>query len=305
MSNTPVGSNMPEAEISIDENLVRRLLEDQHPDLAGLAISESSHGWDNVMFRLGTELAVRIPRRAQAAELIEHEQLWLPIIGPDLPLPVPTPVRVGTATEYYPWAWSVLPWFAGAAVGLSVPSGKPATKMAEVLGGFLAALHVPAPDDAPVNAGRGCPLADRDAVTRQRIEALFAAESPAEAQRTLDRWQRFVAVSDWAGPPLWVHGDLHAFNLVMDAEGLRAVVDFGDITSGDPAVDLAIAFSLFEPEDRAVFRNAANSDTRPIDDAMWARAEGWAFSVGIAILASSADNPKMRKLGQRMTNPVA
>ncbi len=293
----PVAANMPAAEVDIDVELVRRLLGEQHPDLAALTITELTNGWDNVMFRLGSELTVRIPRRAQAAALIEHEQRWLPVIGPALSLPVPIPVRLGQPTDYYPWAWSVLPWFAGTAVGLHTPEGRQADEMAVALGRFLAGLHRPAAIDAPINEGRGCALEYRDEMTRSRIEQLA---DHVDAAATLQRWQSCLAAPIWDGPPMWLHGDLHPFNLVMSGGVLQAVVDFGDITGGDPATDLAVAFSLLRPESRDTLRAAAHSEVRPIDDAMWTRAEGWALSVGAAIAANSADNPPMSALGLRM-----
>src|SRR5215813_4973080 len=107
-----IGSNPP-SEVAMDEALVRALLLEQHPDLAGLCITNASAGWDNHLFRLGDRLAVRLPRRALAADLILHEQRWLPRLGPRLPLPVPVPVRMGRPGCGYPWSWSVVPWFVG------------------------------------------------------------------------------------------------------------------------------------------------------------------------------------------------
>jgi len=86
---------MPGAEVEIPLDLVRRLLEDQHPDLALLPLTLLANGWDNVICGLGDELAVRLPRRVMAAELVRHEQRWLPELAPRLPLPVPAPVRAG------------------------------------------------------------------------------------------------------------------------------------------------------------------------------------------------------------------
>lgn len=289
---------MPVAEVQINPELVRRLLRDQHDDLADLPLVELANGWDNMLFRLGTNFTVRLPRRLLAAKLTENEQRWLPVIGPDLPLATPIPIRTGRPTDYYPWAWSVLPWFEGSAVGLDVPSDD--GRMARELGAFLGALHIAAPADAPDNPFRGGPLAARDEVTTKRIEALAEVLDPAEVTA---RWREFVAVPAWQGPPLWLHGDLHPFNLVADQGALRAVIDFGDITAGDPATDLAVAFSMFQPDHRPLFRSAAMSDERPIDDAMWARAEGWALSVGLAIVASSGDNRHMFELGMRMIGP--
>lgn len=73
--------NMPAAEIDIDDGLVRRLLADQHPDLAALPLTPVANGWDNAIFRLGADLAVRLPRRQLAADLVVNEQRWLPEVG--------------------------------------------------------------------------------------------------------------------------------------------------------------------------------------------------------------------------------
>src|SRR5688572_17690992 len=100
----------PDAEAPIDIPLVLALLKEQHPDLAGLSLVEAGEGWDNQTFRLGNDLAVRLPRRAASAPLIEHEQRWLPSLALPLPLPVPSPVRIGRPGCGFPWRWSVTRW---------------------------------------------------------------------------------------------------------------------------------------------------------------------------------------------------
>jgi aminoglycoside phosphotransferase (APT) family kinase protein len=107
------GVRWPAAEIEVDESLVRALLAEQHPDLAGLSLEETGAGWDNVLWRLGGSLVVRLPRAASAAALTKHEQRWLPEPAPRLPLPIPAPVRVGEPTDRFPWSWSVVPWLVG------------------------------------------------------------------------------------------------------------------------------------------------------------------------------------------------
>jgi aminoglycoside phosphotransferase (APT) family kinase protein len=113
---------MPAAEVSVSPGLVRRLLAAQQPDLARLPIEVMANGWDNLMCRLGGELAVRLPRRAVAAELVVHEQRWLPVLAPRLPLPVPVPVRIGRPALGYPWPWSVVPFLPGRIVALDPPA---------------------------------------------------------------------------------------------------------------------------------------------------------------------------------------
>src|SRR5690349_3749399 len=99
----------PAAECAIDTAFVAELIADQHPDLAHLPLHVVDAGWDNALFRLGDQLAVRLPRRAVAAPLIAHEQTWLPRLADRLSLPVPVPYRLGTPARGYPWRWSVVP----------------------------------------------------------------------------------------------------------------------------------------------------------------------------------------------------
>lgn len=295
-------SNIPEAELPIDRALVQRLLGDQHPDLADLDVVEAANGWDNVMFRLGEDLVIRVPRRAMAAQLVVNEQAWLPALAPQLPLPVPAPVRVGTPTDYYPWHWSVLPWLSGEAVGVN-PFTDP-LQAADVLGGFLAALHQAAPD-APDNPHRGEPLVTRDEATRTRL-AQLGPELSVPVQDVFRVWIDAVQAPVWIGPPLLIHGDLHPLNMLATNGELSAIIDFGDITSGDPATDLMAAWYLFDESARQQFRSAATTDIRPIDDAMWSRSRGWAVSIALTILASSADSPDLLAVAnQGLKNAVA
>jgi aminoglycoside phosphotransferase (APT) family kinase protein len=286
---------MPAAEVPVDEDVVRRLLAAQHPDLADLRLVLLANGWDNVLYRLGPELVVRLPRRQIAAVLVEHEQRWLPTLAPLLPLPIPAPLRVGRPDDGYPWAWSVVPWLRGevaASVGVVDPTAE-----AHRLGAFLNALHRPAPADAPVNAVRGGPLAERAFAVAERLERLAGfVDGPALHRR----WEHSLAAAPWAGPPLWLHGDLHTANLLVEAGRLSAVIDFGDITSGDPATDLAVAWMLFDPGDRHVFRAACGTT----DDDTWRRARGWALHLALAYLASSADNPLMAGIGRHTVDAV-
>ena len=287
-------SQMPAPEVDLDEALVRRLLRGQHPDLAELAVEPAGSGWDNVMFRLGDELCVRLPRRALAAPLIEFEQRWLPELARRLPIPVPAPLRVGVATADFPWRWSVCPWLVGhraAGAAMADPS-----HVASALGAFVAALHTDAPADAPENPYRGVPLVERDEVTRERIEQLGALiDGPA----VREQWAAAVAVPRWHGPPQWIHGDLHPGNILLEEGGriLAGVIDFGDITSGDPATDIAVAWMLFGPDDRVRFRESAGIDK--VDDSAWARGKGWAIALALAYLAHAADNPVMADVGRR------
>ncbi|MFD3588272.1 aminoglycoside phosphotransferase family protein [Streptomyces sp. NPDC058683] len=285
---------MPAAEISVSADLVRRLLDEQHPDLADLPVEVLANGWDNLVCRLGEEFLVRLPRRAVAAEFVAHEQRWLPELAARLPLPVPAPVRVGRPTARYPWPWSVVPYFPGRIAAQSEPDDR--WSAAAVLGGFLDALHAPAPAEAPVNSVRGIPLAGR----AEGVLAGLAHVDRADRATALRVWESAAAAPAWDGPPVWLHGDLHPANILVDRGRISAVIDFGDITSGDPATDLSVAWMLFTAEQRAALRQTCGR----ADDATWERARGWALALSLVFLSHSADNPLMRGIGERAFRAV-
>ncbi|MGK2950422.1 MAG: aminoglycoside phosphotransferase family protein [Acidimicrobiales bacterium] len=270
----------PAAEIEITADLVGALLQEQHPHLAELPLERFASGWDNDLFRLGDELTVRLPRRLMAAVLVLHEQRWLPELGPHLPLPVPVPVAVGGPSEAlgYPYSWTVGPWFTGVPLHHAPPDDLTAT--AEALGTFLAALHRPAPPEAPANPYRGVPLAER--ADRFEVSLHDLTDGIVDKSDARRLWEELAATPTDPGPPLWLHGDVHPLNLLVHHGRLSAVIDFGDITAGDRASDLAGAFTFLDRGDREVFRLAAGSQA-PIDDDTWARARGWALALGAAM----------------------
>lgn len=287
-------TDIPDAEVEVSSGLVQGLLSSQFPTLADLEISELTNGWDNVMFRLGDELCVRVPRREMSARLVEHEAQWLPVLAPQLPLPIPAPLHLGQPEGEFPWHWTIVPYFEGKAVGQTPFANS--TAAARALGGFLGSLHTPAPPGAPDNPYRGGPLRDRDEITLRRMRVV---DDLIDVDKVAAGWKQAMETPPWTGPPVWIHGDLHPLNLIQNNGELAAVIDFGDITAGDPATDFLAAWSLFDPEARAVFRNAAHSDLRPIDDDLWERGRGWAITHSLAVLEHSANSPDLRAVALR------
>jgi aminoglycoside phosphotransferase (APT) family kinase protein len=284
---------VPPAEVDIDVKLVEALLREQQADIASLPIIEAGEGWDNKLFRLGEDLVVRLPRRLAAATLIEHEMRWLPAIAPHLPLPVPVPVRVGRPGCGFPWAWVVAPWFPGTPAQ-TVAGGLSATS-ATLLAHFLIALHRPAPSDAPINPFRTS-LPARSEVFLERLQRLGRS---IDTERAMDVWREALDATQWPGLPVWTHGDLHPGNLVVNDGQLTAVIDFGDLTAGDPAVDLAVAWMLASTEAQAAFRNRLQQHGQRLDGAVWRRARGWALSLGLAYVVHSLDDRRMAAIGRR------
>lgn len=291
---------MPAAEVSVTVDLVRRLLEAQHPDLARLPLEVLANGWDNLVCRLGKDLLVRLPRRALAADLVRHEQRWLPVLAPRLPLPVPAPVRVGAPALGYPWAWSVVPYLPGEIAAVAPPTDPHGT--AVVLAEFLAALHGPAAPDAPANPYRGIPLRDRGELVESAATGLAGL---VDREAVLASWKAAVAAPEWDGPPLWLHGDLHPANILVEHGRVSGVIDFGDVTAGDPATDLAVAWMLLPADCRTVVRDVYGTHHAwGAEESTWARARGWALALSLAFLAHSEDNPLMAEIGHRTLDAV-
>ncbi|HET7486714.1 MAG TPA: aminoglycoside phosphotransferase family protein [Acidimicrobiales bacterium] len=258
---------------------MRALLEQQHPDLAGLPLTEAATGWDNALWRLGDDLAVRLPHRQEAVALILQEQRWLPALAPRLPLPVPVPVRVGRPGAGYPWPWSVVPWFEGTPgdrAALADPAGA-----AGQLARFLRALHTEAPAGAPHNPYRDVLLAERGERLEERLAGLGDEVDGAGVRRVFE-WAATAPAR--AGPRVWIHGDLHPANVVVRDGALAAVVDFGDLCAGDPAVDVAGAWLLLPPAVHPVFAAAYG-----VDPALARRATGWLALLSTLLLAIGLD----------------
>ncbi|MFI0716398.1 aminoglycoside phosphotransferase family protein [Streptomyces inhibens] len=230
---------MTDTEIEITADLVRDLLEEQHPDLAGLAIREVAGGWGNQMWRLGDELAVRMQRMDPTPELQLKERRWLPVLAPRLPLPVPNPVRFGEPSERFPKHWTVMTWVPGEPLDhSSISRGDHA---ADTLAGFLRALHVEAPAEAPIAADRSGHPKDCTDGFENFFQAVVPDDIAADVRAV---WDDAVAAHAWEGPRVWVHGDLHPANVVVSDGTLSGIVDFGDMFAGDPAWDLAAAWVL-------------------------------------------------------------
>ncbi|GAA5447044.1 aminoglycoside phosphotransferase family protein [Deinococcus depolymerans] len=274
MSDVPV--RMHEDEVMVDVALVSRLIVAQCPAWAGLSLTRIRHaGTDNAMFRLGDGLVVRLPRIGWAADDVHKEAIWLPRLAPHLPLRVPEPLFVGVPGEGYPFPWAVYRWLEGVDAGLDTVHDRQG--LARDLAGFITALRCvpPPPADAPQGSRNGT-LQDRDRGTRGAIADCAGLLDPAPV---LAVWEAALGVLTWAGDPVWIHGDLKPGNLLAHGGRLSAVIDWGGLTLGDPAVDLQPAWNLLDAPSRQSFRAALD-----VDPATWARGRGWALSVSLVAL---------------------
>jgi aminoglycoside phosphotransferase (APT) family kinase protein len=203
-------------------------------------------------------------------ESVEHEQRWLPRLGPKLPVPAPEPVARGGPGAGFPWPWSVYRWLDGrnpVAGALEKP-----TALAEDLAAYVTTLRGIDPQGGPPNS-RGVPLVSRDEFTRSAIAQL---EGRVDTAAVTALWEEALRAPLRTAPPVWAHGDLSPGNVLVRDGRLAAVIDFGGVGVGDPAVDLIVAWNLLPASARATFRKAVGAD-----DAEWARGRGWALSISL------------------------
>jgi len=282
-------------EAYIDNALVKRLLEFQFPQWANLAIEQvKSAGTDNVIYRLGKDMAVRLPRIEEAALHIDKEYQWLPQLAPHLPLAIPVPLVKGEPAEGYPWQWSIYQWLDGDTAVIEQITDLSQTAID--LGEFIIALRSLEAVDGPTSS-RGLPLICRDEETRVAITCL---QSNYDKKLITEIWNGALAETSWQGSPVWIHGDLHESNLLVQEGKLTAVIDFGIAGVGDPACDVMAAWTLFSEKTRHLFRH-----TVQVDDATWKRGRGWALSFGVVALPYyEKTNPILAKSARRTIDEV-
>jgi len=268
-------------EIEIDAALVRALVDRTVPTLADLPLRRlDASGSSNVLFRLGDDLLVRLPRQPGASQTIAKEIRWMPYVARWLPVTVPEIVVAAEPDVGHPQRWSIVRWIEGTT---PVPgAGMTTTALVHDLARVIAALrHLPVPPDARADPAlrsyRGGPLAAADASIRQYLVDCRALDGLDLDLDVCERvWDTGLTVpgADAVGPPRWLHGDLLSENLLTRNNRLSALLDFGGLAIGDPAVDLLIAWELLDPPGRAFFHSIVG-----VDEPTWLRGRAWALAI--------------------------
>lgn len=269
--------------VVLDSEQVRRLVAEQCPQWADLPVVPVERGgWDNWTFHLGDTMLLRLPSAYEYALAVDKEHRWLPLLARSLPRPIPVPLVKGRPGAGYPFSWSVYGWIDGEPASfdrVADPVG-----FAEELAGFLAALQSIDASNGPQpgkhNWFRGATLRTYDASVRS---ALADLRGHVDEKVALDIWSAALE-APWDGHDVWFHGDLAQDNILLKGGDLAAVIDFGTCGVGDPACDLAIAWTLLSREGRKAFRERLS-----VDDALWSRGRGWALWKTLVACANSMD----------------
>lgn len=282
-------------QFEIDSQLVATLLKQQCPEFAKFPIRRIKHvGTDNAIFRLGDQYAIRLPRINTAIKQIIIEQNWLAKLSKRLPFAIPVPVKIGQASAAFASTWYIYRWLDGHHP--DVNDGDDLQLLASDLATFIASLWQVPTDGAPV-AIRGLPLMTKDKIVST---ALLSLKSIVDTDSLAAIWQLSLTVPDWCQAPVWLHGDLLPFNLIVQHHHLRAVIDFGLMGVGDPACDLLPAWCLFNAESRKIFK-----EQLAVDDATWLRAKAWAIAIALPIIPYYRhSNPALVAVAMRMIDEL-
>ncbi|MFG3711043.1 aminoglycoside phosphotransferase family protein [Micromonospora sp. NPDC047730] len=270
MSNTPHLGPVPQR-IAVDAEQVHRLIADQFPQWADLPVQPvADGGWDNWTFHLGSRRLVRLPSASEYALAVDKEHRWLPALAPRLPLPIPAPLAKGKPGAGYPYSWSIYQWLDGEPV--SADRIADPVRFAVDLAEFLAVLQsidtTGGPRPGQHNWFRGGTLRTYDGEAQR---ALTALDGHVDTDLAREIWKSALNAR-WDGVDSWFHGDIASGNLLLNDGRLAAVIDFGTCGVGDPACDLAIAWTLLTADGRQAFRERLS-----VGEATWARGRGWAL----------------------------
>jgi aminoglycoside phosphotransferase (APT) family kinase protein len=283
-------------EIDISAGLAAALIAGQFPRWAGLAVRPvTSAGTECVLYRLGDDLVIRLPRLPGGTLDTLLTEGALTRLAPLLPVPVPELVAEGRPTTDYPASWGVLRWLEGDTPvegHLTAPG-----PLAADLAAFLLALW--RIDLAQVElaggpaAYRGGPLAEEHEFTVDAIEQV-RAQVDADAARTI--WDDAMRLPAWDGPATFVHADMMPGNILTRNGRLGAVIDFAAAGIGDPSVDLIAAWMLLPAQVRPAFRHATR-----VDDATWLRGRARALSWSAGHLRYYQDTSPVMAANARYT----
>jgi len=241
--------------LTIDE---ARALAGRHVPAATL--ERLGSGWDNDAWLVDGRWVFRFPRRAFAVPFLERELAVLPALAPALPLPITRPEHSGHDARGWPYAGYT--FMRGRPLASTDLEPRPA--LGQALGAFVRALH--AVKDLAARLG-GDTLKKVD--VRARLEPTMALARALGVVLPDALIDAALAVPMAGRLRVVAHGDLDGRHVLVDGAAPTGVIDWGDVHLGDPATDLALAWSALAGDARAAFWEAygevpGGDDTRAL-----------------------------------------
>lgn len=282
---------MHEDEIVIDDKLAKELIMQSFPSWSSLPLVELRHsGTDNVLFRLGEDMLVRLSKRRESAKFVERENSILSFFR-DKPLKIEIPriLGIGKPSQNYPQEWTVQSWIDNDPFGYDPLS---LAKTAKDLGIFVKEIR-----KIPVNGFSGTYRGQSLHLRKKSFsKSLSQFNQDYDVKQIQSIWEYCLSAKEWNKDPRWYHGDLHPGNFLFKGGSLKAVIDFGMAGTGDPSCDLLPAWSFLDRNTRQIFR-----DTVGASNDEWLRSRAWALYMAIMIIPYYQNtNEGLVKLANRM-----
>lgn len=260
-------------QLDISPDLAHKLIAEQFPEFVDLPIiSVEKQGHDNRTYRLGNDMLIRMPTAESYALKVPKEQALLPQLAPHLTISIPVPIKMGAASQDYPYPFSIYKWLEGASINLLDVDDNCLEKLAFDLARFLKELQsidsVAGPTPGQHNWWRGDHVSVYDKGAREQIAKL---SNVIDADKAIQLWRK-ACKTQWNRPPVWIHGDIAIGNILLKEGKLSAIIDFGGMGLGDPACDLVIAWTFFKGNARNIF-----IQEMVLDEDTWLRTKAWAL----------------------------
>ena len=213
------------------------------PALAIQSIRFLAEGWDSNVWEVNGDLIFRFPKRAEVATWLRYEIALLPLLGPTLPVSAPRFTYIAEPSHAFPYPFVGYRKLPGMPLAAAPATLIQPERLAPQIGTFLTALHrFPVTHAVACGVLNASPEAWRAqyATMLAELRTLFPRMTPAERERTerlfagyLDNplHTRFI--------PVLLHRDLGGDHLLLEPEtgDLAGVIDWGDLSIGDPAQD--------------------------------------------------------------------
>ncbi|GAB3391295.1 aminoglycoside phosphotransferase family protein [Humibacter soli] len=290
---------MHDGQLEVTVDTVRRLLADQFPQWSNVpVVPVEGSGTVNAIFRIGDHHAARFPLVVDdprvARHIIDAEADAARELSTIASVPTPVVLAIGDPGRGYPGPWSVSTWLDGSP---ATPDGLAcSTEFAADVAGFIRELR-----DADTHGrafsggGRGGDLRAHDAWIEECLAKSVGHfdAGPVDVDALDDAWRSLRELPRHS-PDVMSHKDLIPANLLIDQGRLTGVLDVGGFGPADPALDLVVAWHVFDDGPRAELRRGLGSD-----DLEWKRGAAWAYVQAMGLVWYYArSNPTMSALGR-------